>query len=106
MIFLWQDIKMIVLWQDIKMIVLWQDIKMIILWQDIKMDTYVEMRNGGRHSSTNLRKDEDITSSQSSLGSNMSRAVTPCHSRQNSRASLLDIIDPHRRSSTGNGKIL
>ncbi|KAK3084802.1 hypothetical protein FSP39_019339 [Pinctada imbricata] len=66
----------------------------------IKLDTFVEMRNGG--GKTTLRKDDDLMSSQSSLGSTLSRAITPSHSRQNSRGSLLDIIDPHRRhSSTG-----
>lgn len=66
--------------------------------EDIKLDTIVEYCNGTKKNSTStsLHKDED-SSSQSSLGSNMSR--TPSRSRQNSKGSLLDMMEGTRRSS-------
>lgn len=66
--------------------------------EDIKLDTIVEYRNGTKKNSTStsLHKDDD-SSSQSSLGSNMSRSQS--RSRQNSKGSLLDMMEGTRRPS-------
>ncbi|XP_055997063.1 ATP-binding cassette sub-family C member 8-like isoform X2 [Ostrea edulis] len=66
--------------------------------EDIKMDTIVEYRNGTKKTSTSLQKDDDLSSSQSSLGSNLSR--TPDHSRHNSKGSLPEMMEGSRRSSS------
>lgn len=62
------------------------------------MDTIVEYRNGTKKTSTSLQKDDDLSSSQSSLGSNLSR--TPDHSRHNSKGSLPEMMEGSRRSSS------
>lgn len=58
----------------------------------------MEYRNGTKKNSTStsLHKDDD-SSSQSSLGSNMSRSQS--RSRQNSKGSLLDMMEGTRRPS-------
>jgi hypothetical protein len=62
------------------------------------MDTIVEYRNGTKKTSIGLHKDDELSSSQSSLGSNLSR--TPNHSRHNSKGSLPEMMEGSRRSSS------
>ena len=79
--------------------------------QGIKLDTIVEYRNGTKRTSTStsLRKDDKLSSSDSSIESNMS--PTPSHSRNNSKGSLPDMMEGSRRpsaqtshSGTGNSR--
>nr|XP_022339096.1 ATP-binding cassette sub-family C member 9-like isoform X1 [Crassostrea virginica] len=67
--------------------------------EGIKLDTIVEYRNGTKRTSTStsLQKDDKLSSSDSSIESNMS--PTPYHSRNNSKGSLPDMMEGSRRPS-------